>query len=110
MKAKEKIARAAATEWCRCWKCDGVVRHSGSKCDKAKLLTCHKWYDGYRTALLALGDAHVKVEEEPKIDEPQTCEICTIAATDYLDGHWYCGNCYGVLVERMKREEANMEG
>lgn len=24
------------------------------KCEKDKLRTCHEWYDGYRTALLAL--------------------------------------------------------
>lgn len=57
----EEIAKKAATNWCRCWKCDGIVHNLISenepavkfKCDKDKLATCHKWYDGYRTALLA---------------------------------------------------------
>ena len=59
---KEEIAKKAATQWCRCWKCDGMARNLISenepavkfKCEKDKLRTCHVWYDGYRTALLAL--------------------------------------------------------
>lgn len=53
---KEKIAVNAANEWCRCFKCDGRVNATGYACEKDKRLTCHKWYDGYRTALLAISD------------------------------------------------------
>ena len=56
---KEKIAVNAANEWCRCFKCDGRVNATGCACEKDKRLTCHKWYDGYRTALLALEDDRV---------------------------------------------------
>lgn len=56
---KEKIAVNAANEWCRCFKCDGRVNATGYACEKDKMLTCHKWYDGYRTALLALEDDRV---------------------------------------------------
>lgn len=59
---KEQRARNAASQWCRCFKCDGVARNLISenepavrfKCDKDKLHTCLKWYNGYRTALMAL--------------------------------------------------------
>ena len=57
---KEEIARSAANNWCKCFKCDKIVRDTNSPCDKEKLLTCHQWYDGYRTALLALGDERIK--------------------------------------------------
>lgn len=57
---KEEIARSAANTWCRCFKCDKIIRDTNSPCDKEKLLTCHQWYDGYRTALLALGDERIK--------------------------------------------------
>lgn len=57
---KEKIARGAATEWCRCFKCNGIVRDTNEKCDKDKLLTCLQWYHGYRTAILALEDDRVE--------------------------------------------------
>jgi hypothetical protein len=53
---KEKIAVNAANMWCRCFKCDGKVNATGCTCEKNKLLTCRKWYDGYRTALLAISD------------------------------------------------------
>ena len=56
---KEKIARNAANIWCRCFKCDGIIRNTHDKCDKEKLLTCHKWYDGYRTALIALEEINI---------------------------------------------------
>ena len=56
---KEKIAVNAANEWCRCFKCDGRVNATGYAYEKDKRLTCHKWYDGYRTALLALEDDRV---------------------------------------------------
>lgn len=61
---KEDIARNAASTWCRCFKCDGVIRESHCKCDKKTLTTCLQWYHGYRTALLALGDDRVKIKDE----------------------------------------------
>lgn len=42
------------------FKCDKIIRDTNSPCNKEKLLTCHQWYDGYRTALLALGDERIK--------------------------------------------------
>ena len=56
---KEKIAINAANEWCRCFKCDGRVNATGCACEKDNLLTCRNWYNGYRTALLALEDDRV---------------------------------------------------
>lgn len=56
---KEKIARNAASTWCRCFKCDKIIRDTNAKCNKYKLITCHQWYDCYRTALLALDDSRV---------------------------------------------------
>ena len=56
---KDKIARNAANIWCRCFKCDGIIRNTHDKCNKEKLLTCHKWYDGYRTALIALEEINI---------------------------------------------------
>lgn len=53
---KEQIARNAASGWCRCFKCDKVFGELNTKCEKEKLVTCSQWYDGYRAALLALGD------------------------------------------------------
>ena len=52
---KDKIARNAASEWSKCFKCDGVVNGEGVtwKCKKPGE-TCHKWYDGFRTAKIAL--------------------------------------------------------
>lgn len=68
--SKEEKARAAASQWCRCFKCDGIAHNLISeslgevtfKCDKNNLKTCHQWYDGYRTALIALS------MEEPNND------------------------------------------
>lgn len=54
-KTKDEKARSAASQWCYCHKCDGVVNETGLKCDKEKMHTCRKWYDGYRTAMIALG-------------------------------------------------------
>ena len=56
---KEQIAKNAASGWCRCFKCDGVFDDTNIKCEKEKLVTCQQWYNGYRTALLALGDERV---------------------------------------------------
>ncbi len=57
---KEEIARSAANNWCRCFKCDKIIRGSGYTCEKEKLQTCHQWYDAYRAALLALSDERIK--------------------------------------------------
>lgn len=59
---KEAIARNAASGWCRCWKCGThfTVDEKIIKCDKSKLQTCSQWYDGYRTALLALDDERIE--------------------------------------------------
>lgn len=59
---KEKIAKNAASTWCRCFKCDKIVRDIDGfpyPCEKDKLKTCLQWYHGYRTALLALGDERI---------------------------------------------------
>lgn len=55
MKSNEEIARSAANEWCRCFKCEGIVHDKEPyyKCEKPGA-ACWKWYDGYRTALIAL--------------------------------------------------------
>ena len=66
---KEKIAVNAANEWCRCFKCDGRVNATGYACEKDKRLTCHKWYDGYRTALLALEEAENTSKVTSKVRE-----------------------------------------
>lgn len=54
---KQRIAKSAASQWCHCFKCDGIIRESLSKCDKEKGITCCTYRDGYRTALLALDTA-----------------------------------------------------
>ena len=61
---KEEIARNAASEWCRCFKCDGINRENHCKCDKEKFITCLQWFHGYRTALLALDDERVIIKDE----------------------------------------------
>lgn len=55
MKTNEEIAKSAANDWCRCFKCDEMV-HDIDPCYMCKKpnKTCQKWYDGYRTALIAL--------------------------------------------------------
>lgn len=78
---KEKIARNAASGWCRCFKCDGIVNATGNKCDKELSITCHQWYDGYRTALLALDDERIKLGEEKQQSKPiKVREKAAIAA------------------------------
>ena len=54
---KDKIARNAASTWCRCF-CDGIVKSTNTLCDSNKEImeTCSKWHDGYRTAMIALED------------------------------------------------------
>ena len=49
----DNIARNAASLWCRCYKCDGIINETGSKCEKPKC-TCNKWFDAYKGALIAL--------------------------------------------------------
>ena len=61
---KEQIARNAATTWCRCYKCDGIVNETKTICGKDRQFTCLQWYNGYRTALLALGDERIKELKE----------------------------------------------
>ena len=56
----EQIAISAANNWCRCYKCDKIIRDTKTTCDKSKLITCHQWYDGYRTAMIALSDERIK--------------------------------------------------
>lgn len=56
---KEQIARNAANTFCRCFKCDGIIRETNCKCDKEKLTTCLQWYYGYRIAMLALSDERI---------------------------------------------------
>ena len=53
----EKIAASAASEWCRCFKCDGIINETGDRCDKPRSVTCWKYRDGYKTALIALEKA-----------------------------------------------------
>jgi hypothetical protein len=49
----ECFAWSAAGEWCRCFKCDGIVNETTLPCSKPGR-TCIKWYDGYKTALIAM--------------------------------------------------------
>lgn len=63
---KEEIAYNAASQWRRCFKCDGFVDDDCKiKCDRDKLITCDAWYHGYRTALMALID-YDEVNKEAK--------------------------------------------
>ena len=65
IRSKDDIARNAASGWCRCFKCDGIIRETHTQCDKKKLATCLQWYHGYRTALLALPKC--RKQEEPTL-------------------------------------------
>ena len=87
---KEKIAVNAANEWCRCFKCDGRVNATGCACEKDKRLTCHKWYDGYRTALLALEDDRVLggIWKPADGDDLPDIDREVIAILDYDFGHY----------------------
>lgn len=62
-RTKEDIARNAASVWCRCFKCDQIIRDTQTRCNKDNLIVCRAWYDGYRTALLALGDEDVTINK-----------------------------------------------
>lgn len=78
---KDKIARNSASGWCRCFKCDGIIRDCNTKCDKDKLLTCKQWYHGYRTAVLALDD--YKNELLKKIQELEDKNNC--GTSDFIE-------------------------
>ena len=54
---RERIAASAASDWCRCFKCDGIINETGTPCDKPSGVTCIKFRDGYKTALIALEKA-----------------------------------------------------
>ena len=64
----DEDAKEAANEWCRCFKCDGIVNETGLKCSKTRLLTCPKWYDSYKASSIALETYKRKLKEnkEPK--------------------------------------------
>lgn len=66
---REKIARSAASDWCRCFKCDGIVNETGKKCEKP-CATCWKWFDGYKTSLIALEKHKEQKPVEIHIDNP----------------------------------------
>lgn len=51
----DEIARASATEWCRCYKCDKIVHNLVNE-----LAACHQWYNGYRTALILDNELHYR--------------------------------------------------
>ena len=84
MEDKEKIAVNAANVWCRCFKCDGRVNATGCACEKDKRLTCHKWYDGYRTALLALEDDRV-LDSTDAFIEKAVKWLDDLVLSDYVD-------------------------
>ena len=48
----ESIARNAASAWCKCDKCR-EISFIGENCGQPNK-ACMKWYDGYKTALIAL--------------------------------------------------------
>lgn len=50
---EDNTARNAASVWCRCYKCDGIINDTGDKCNKPNC-TCTKWFDAYKGALIAL--------------------------------------------------------
>jgi hypothetical protein len=75
--------------WCRCFKCDGKVNATGCTCEKDKMLTCRKWYDGYRTALLALSEYEQQMMAKA-IDgtiRPDDGEVwCDLKSFNFKDG------------------------
>lgn len=53
---KERIARGAASEWCKCYQCNCKLPNGNIKdCHKPNA-TCDKWYNAYSGALLALDE------------------------------------------------------
>lgn len=53
-KQREDIAASAASQWARCYKCDGIRRDNGATCSKELHLTCPTYRDAYKGALIAL--------------------------------------------------------
>ena len=93
----DEDAKEAANEWCRCFKCDGIVNETGLKCSKTRLLTCPKWYDSYKASLIALETYKRKLKENKESKEPKNNskfrdgDIVTVVKhnngwTDYLIG------------------------
>lgn len=82
----EEKAKIAATQFCRCYKCDKIAHNVISeyepavtfKCDKSKLKTCLRWYYGYKTALMAL---NIEDETQPHYVECNNCK-CLVEYTD----------------------------
>ena len=62
---KEAIARSAASVWCRCYKCDGIVNETGIKCEKPDR-ACWKWYDAYKGALIAIDKLRIPQDFDKK--------------------------------------------
>ena len=67
---KETIARSAASVWCRCYKCDGIVNETGLKCEKPER-ACQKWFDAYKGALIAI-DKLKDVDKSAAIAEAES--------------------------------------
>ena len=61
---RERIAASAASDWCRCFKCDRIINETGMPCDKPSGVTCLKYRDGYKTALIALEKYERAQEQE----------------------------------------------
>lgn len=62
----DEIARNAASTWCRCFKCDGIINGDSRECDKPHLLTCGQWYDSFRASKLAISEFLSLLEENIK--------------------------------------------
>lgn len=56
----EAIARDAADNYCRCYRCNGMAPDSGLKCEKPGR-TCWKWHDAHKGALNALDRAQISL-------------------------------------------------
>lgn len=65
---KDQLARSAASEWCRCFKCDGIVNETQLPCWKPGA-TCLKWCDAYKAVRIALDKVKVAPGVEVKITE-----------------------------------------
>ncbi len=63
---KEDIAKNAASTWCRCFKCDGVIREGHCKCDKKTLTTCLQWYHGTGYQITSYGLQAIKEYEQTR--------------------------------------------
>lgn len=86
MRSKEEIAKNAANEWCRCFKCDGVVNNGNYKCEQPGA-TCWKWYDGYRTAMIAFDMLEREKEKDKEYKKAkEDYDYYTIYPEDIPDG------------------------